>query len=127
MSDEQSIDVVEKREIFEQIDIQLLTNYNFINKIRDDRFNIYIFKIPEQYICDVHCYLNNEIDLFSDKYIKSILKCFNDIEFIYQLLLDNDLLRNKMSEELGYDIPNNISLITNPKLFDLTWKMTIKT
>lgn len=108
---------------------------NFVDKLKDDRFNIYIVKIPSKYSYVTSLYLNNKVNNITEWFKSEILNYFKkviwnkDIELsgnnhVYKLLTDESSLRKEMSTYLNYNIPKEIPLIEKPNKEILTWKMT---
>jgi hypothetical protein len=118
---------------FENLDNNLKSLPNYINKIIDDRFNIYIFKILPRFSRYVSLYTNNKVNEIDQVYNKLILDSFKLVPWnkyielhkgnsIFKLLTNEPLLREEMSKELGWNIPKNIQLIEKPTKELLTWK-----
>lgn len=123
-------------EYFNNIDAELTKESNFIQKIKDNRFNIYIFKIPTKFMYYIDYYINNKVNLIDEFYKKKILKYFKSIPYnkeveltinnsIFKLLTNESLLRKEMEKELGVKIPKEIQLIEKPTKEKLTWKMQV--
>lgn len=124
-------------EAFTSLDNRLIKEKNYVTKIKDGSYNIYIFKI-NSFTKDVSEYLNNNYRNISYKYRDKLLVLYGDLlntpwvktyalhpeHYIYKLLFKEDVLRKEMSEVFGYSISMEDKLINKPNKKDLTWKIS---
>lgn len=94
-------------------------------KDKDQRFDLFVFKLKDYFIDDVNYILNGEFSKISDKAKKLILNFHNQTNSetpLYQILHKGHLRRNELESQLNIVLPEEIDYAEKPKLINETWK-----
>ena len=103
--------------------IQKNPNFTDYVKDKDERFDIFIMQIPEQFKNDVKLLIKGKFSKITEAAKHSILDFhhFNNRSQIYQVLYKSELLRKEKSAFLGCHIPEELELRTIPNILNEKW------